>query len=113
MSHIREPVEWAFKEMTSIFQFLDFHRNQKVLLSPCGLFYLVAILFCNVHTILHIPQIPQYFNCHPPTLAEYFTGQRVDDAELDEWCIQAPWHDVDIPLNTDIDDREESDGSGP
>ncbi|KIJ40478.1 hypothetical protein M422DRAFT_101351, partial [Sphaerobolus stellatus SS14] len=72
MSRIREPVEWLFKEVTQQFAFLDFARSQKILLSPCGLYYLVAILLCNAHTILHYPQIPQYFTCSPPTLQEYF-----------------------------------------
>lgn len=72
MSRARESVEWIFKEISTHFQFLDFPGGQKVLLSPCGLYYLVATLFCNAHTILHHPQIPQYFHCNPPTLLEYF-----------------------------------------
>ncbi|KIJ24503.1 hypothetical protein M422DRAFT_274703 [Sphaerobolus stellatus SS14] len=75
MSQIRTPVEWLFKE---------------ILLSPCGLFYLVAIL-CNAHTILHHPQIPQYFAYPPPSLQEYFTGGPIDDAELDKWCLDSMW----------------------
>ncbi|KIJ47934.1 hypothetical protein M422DRAFT_98781, partial [Sphaerobolus stellatus SS14] len=71
MSRIREPVEWLFKEVTQQFTFLDFSRSQKILLTPCGLFYLVAILLCNAHTILHYPQIPRYFTCTPPSLQEY------------------------------------------
>ena len=97
MSKVREAVEWSFKEVTQQFPFLDLSRNQKILKSPCALFYLVAVLLCNAHTCLHRPQIPQFFNCFPPTLDEYFTGGPVDDAELDEWCLQAPWADVDIP----------------
>ncbi|KAF7292162.1 hypothetical protein MIND_01243300 [Mycena indigotica] len=91
MSRCREPVEWSFKEVVQQFPFLDFSRNHKVLLSPCGLWYLVAILLGNAHTILHHPQIPQYFQCPPPTLEEYFTGGPVDDAELDAWCLDSPW----------------------
>ncbi|KIJ31630.1 hypothetical protein M422DRAFT_98767, partial [Sphaerobolus stellatus SS14] len=71
MSRVREPVEWLFKEVTQQFTLLDFSGSQKILLTPCGLFYLVAILLCNAHTILHHPQIPQYFACPPPSLHEY------------------------------------------
>ncbi|KIJ34460.1 hypothetical protein M422DRAFT_182036, partial [Sphaerobolus stellatus SS14] len=74
MSKIREPVEWIFKEVAQQFTFIDFSRSQKILLSPCGLFYLVSLLLCNAHTILHYPQTPQYFACPPPTLEEYFIG---------------------------------------
>ena len=69
MDCVREVVEWGFKEVSQQFAFLDFKANQKILLQPCAVYYLVAILFCNAHTILHIPQIPQYFACSPPTSA--------------------------------------------
>ncbi|KIJ53223.1 hypothetical protein M422DRAFT_103130, partial [Sphaerobolus stellatus SS14] len=71
MSRIREPIEWLFKEVAQNFTFIDFSRSQKILLTPCALYYLVALLMCNAHTILHYPQIPQYFTCPPPTLEEY------------------------------------------
>ncbi|KIJ52003.1 hypothetical protein M422DRAFT_157204, partial [Sphaerobolus stellatus SS14] len=96
MSHIREPVEWIFKEVTQQFQLLDFSRSQKILLTPCSLFYLVAILLCNAHTILHYPQIPQYFACPPPSLQEYFTGGPVDDEELDSWCLDSIWDEIEV-----------------
>ncbi|KIJ53252.1 hypothetical protein M422DRAFT_100162, partial [Sphaerobolus stellatus SS14] len=72
MSRIREPIEWIFKEVAQKFTFIDFSRNHKILLTPCDLYYLVSLLLCNVHTILHYPQIPQYFAYPPPTLEEYF-----------------------------------------
>ncbi|KIJ40248.1 hypothetical protein M422DRAFT_103859, partial [Sphaerobolus stellatus SS14] len=64
-------IEWIFKEVTKEFTFIDFTRSQKILLTPCALYYLVALLLCNAHTILHYPQIPQYFACSSPTLEEY------------------------------------------
>lgn len=82
MSRAREAVEWIFKEVTMRFQSLNFAESQKVLLTPCGLHYLVAALLCNAHTILHRPQIPQYLHCDPPTLSEYFNGEP-DDEESD------------------------------
>ncbi|KAJ3534442.1 hypothetical protein NMY22_g6924 [Coprinellus aureogranulatus] len=106
MSRLRQSVEWVFKEMTQQFTFLDFSRSQKILLSPCGLLYLVAILLCNAHTILHNPQIPQYFGCQPPSLPEYFTGGPIEDEELDRWCQDSPWVTRDIPENEDTDEEE-------
>jgi hypothetical protein len=104
MSRCREPVEWCFKEVTQQFPFIDFARNQKVLLSPCGLYYLISMLIGNAHTILHRPQIPQYFHCQPPTLAEYFTGGPIEDAELDAWCLDSPWGEADAPVDEVEDD---------
>ncbi|KIJ42814.1 hypothetical protein M422DRAFT_98796, partial [Sphaerobolus stellatus SS14] len=72
MSKIQEPIEWLFKEVSQKFMFLDFSHNQKILLTLCGLYYLVSLLLCNAHTILHYPEIPQYFSCPPPSLEEYF-----------------------------------------
>ncbi|KIJ48869.1 hypothetical protein M422DRAFT_162061, partial [Sphaerobolus stellatus SS14] len=107
MAKIREPVEWVFKEVTQQFTFLDFARSQKILLSPCGVFYLVVLLMCNAHTILHYPQIPKYFACSPPTLREYFTGGPVEDAELDSWCLDSVWDEVEVQMDNEFEDEFE------
>lgn len=99
MSHVREAVEWGFKEVSQQFAFLDFKANQKILLQPCAVYYLVAILLCNAHTILHVPQIPQFFACQPPTLQEYFQGGPVDDAELESWATMAAAGEVEMEMD--------------
>jgi hypothetical protein len=109
MSKIREPVEWMFKEVNSVFKFLNFSENQKVLLSPCGLFYMVAVLLTNAHTILHRPQTPRYFNCTPPSLNEYFRGDAVDDDDLDKWCMTAPWTAMDVAGGDSDEEGEDED----
>jgi hypothetical protein len=68
MSQIREPVEWMFKEVNSICKFLNFSDNQKILRLPCRLFYMVAVLLTNTHTILYGSQTSQYFACPIPRL---------------------------------------------
>ncbi|KDQ50122.1 hypothetical protein JAAARDRAFT_142408 [Jaapia argillacea MUCL 33604] len=87
--------------------------NQKILLLPCGLYYLAAILLGNTHTILHQPQILQYFPCSPPTLKEYFQGGPVEDPELDNWCLQAPWQEMDVGEDEDDTEDEEVETNGP
>lgn len=84
MSRVRIVVEWCFKEVLQMFTFLDFKRSQKILLSPVGLQYPVAVLLHNAHVCLHRPQISQFFEVEvgddlevpellaPPTLEEYF-----------------------------------------
>ncbi|KIJ56001.1 hypothetical protein M422DRAFT_150642 [Sphaerobolus stellatus SS14] len=106
MSKIQEPVEWAFKEVSQKFTYLDFSTSQKILLTPCGLYYLVSLLLCNAHTILHYPQIPQYFVCPPPSLQEYFIGGPIDDPDLDAWCLDSVWEELDP---TDAEDVEMED----
>jgi hypothetical protein len=106
MSKIREPVEWIFKEVAQQFTFIDFSRSQKNLLSPCGLFYLVSLLLCNAHTTLHHPQTPQYFACPPPTLKEYFIGGPIDDSQLDAWCLDSMWEEIEVEDNGEEDNEE-------
>lgn len=72
-------------------------KNKKVLLQPCGLYYMVSILMCNTHTILHYPQILQYFQCRPPTLAEYFHGRPVESAEMEQWMAESAWAEFEVP----------------
>ncbi|KIJ52216.1 hypothetical protein M422DRAFT_157181, partial [Sphaerobolus stellatus SS14] len=102
-----EPVEWLFKEVTQQFTFIDFACSQKVLLSPCGLYYLIALLMCDAHTILHYPQIPQYFHCHPPTLQEYFRGGPVEDSELDTWCVDSVWEEIEADVEVESEEENE------
>ncbi|KAF7371924.1 hypothetical protein MVEN_00050100 [Mycena venus] len=109
MSKIREPVEWMFKEVNTVFKFLNFSDNQKILLLPCGLYYLVAVLLTNAHTILCPSQNSKYFHCDPPSLREYFHGDAIEDVEPDRRCNDAPWGDVDVPLEDESDGDEEDD----
>ena len=89
MARLRIVAEWAFKEMVSMFGFLDYAKNQKLLLQPVGMQFRVAAILHNAHVCLHQPQITQYFQnleaneenpaemiadelLQPPTLMEYF-----------------------------------------
>ena len=94
MSSVQESVEWGFGEAKREFPFLDFARNMRLLLSPVGIFYLVGLLLCNAHTILHYPLVPQYFTCQPPTLEEYFSGSPLSSASyenVDTIEKMCPW----------------------
>lgn len=84
MSKVREAVEWGFGEVVRQFAFLDYHKNQKVLLQPVGIFYTVGILLCNAHVILHGSQVSSFFDCQPPTLEEYFHGTAQEALEAQE-----------------------------
>lgn len=71
---VRVAVEWAIGKVAKLFPFFvsrkpDFHR---VLGSPLGLHYRVAILLANAHTCLYGNQTSSYFGMNPITLEEYF-----------------------------------------
>ncbi|GAV09608.1 hypothetical protein RvY_19113 [Ramazzottius varieornatus] len=72
MSKLRVSVEWMFGKCCVLWAFLDFPRNQKVLLQPVGLYFRVAVLLTNAHTCLYESQTGQYFGLSAPTLEEYF-----------------------------------------
>ncbi|PWW78875.1 hypothetical protein C7212DRAFT_156669, partial [Tuber magnatum] len=90
MSRVRIVVKWCSKEVLQLFTALDFKQTQRLLVSPLGLQYSVAVLLYNAHVCLHNPQILQYFSqeterlfnlsnlnnnpvlLQPPTLEEYY-----------------------------------------
>ena len=62
-------------EKLSIFlHFLDFKKNQKILLQPVGKFYIVGALLTNCHTCLYSCQTSEYFGIDPPSLETYLEG---------------------------------------
>lgn len=71
MSGVRQSVEWCFGNISTLFAFLDFKKNMKVLLSPIGVYYRIGALLANCHNCLHRNEISQKFNIQPPQLEEY------------------------------------------
>jgi hypothetical protein len=73
MKPVRESVEWGFGKISTLFAFVDYHKNQKIYLQPVGKYYLVAALMTNAHTCLYSSQVCTFFNCLPPPLENYFS----------------------------------------
>ncbi|KAF2889512.1 hypothetical protein ILUMI_07648 [Ignelater luminosus] len=71
MSTVRKSVEWEFGKVISELAFLDYKKNQKLLLQDIGNMYRTAVILTNCHTRLYDSQSNQYFNIKPPTLEEY------------------------------------------
>ena len=74
MSAVRVSVEWTFGKVIQLFAYLDFKKNQKVLLQPIGKYYIVGAILTNCHTCLYGSQTSQFFNVHPPTIEVYLTN---------------------------------------
>ena len=47
MSSVSVSVEWKFGKIAQYFAYLDFKKNQKILLQPVGKLYLVGALLTN------------------------------------------------------------------
>ena len=71
MGKLRTSVEWGFGKIGVYFAFLDFKKNQKLMLQPVGKNYVVGCLLTNCHTCLYGSVTSTFFNCNPPTLEEY------------------------------------------
>jgi hypothetical protein len=53
MSSMRQAVEWGFGKIISDIAFLDFKKNQKLLLQNVEIMYKTAMLLTNCHTCLY------------------------------------------------------------
>ncbi|KAF2891121.1 hypothetical protein ILUMI_15052 [Ignelater luminosus] len=71
LSTVRKSVEWEFGKVISEFAFLDYKKNQNLLLQDIGDMYRTSVILTNCHTRLYDSQPNQYFNIKPPTLEEY------------------------------------------
>ena len=68
MSAVRVSVEWLFGDIVNFFKFIDFKKSLKIGLSNVGNMYIVCALLQNALTCL----TSEYFECHPPSLEDYF-----------------------------------------
>ena len=71
MSSARMAVEWEFGKVVELWAFVDFEKNLKLLKSPVGNIYFVAVLLTNCHTCIYGNQTSRHFGLTPPTVAEY------------------------------------------
>ncbi|VEN44741.1 unnamed protein product [Callosobruchus maculatus] len=72
MRKLRVAVEWGFQKPITQFAFVDFKKNQKILMQDVPNMYKTAILLSNCHTCLYGSQSAEYFHVTPPTLDVYF-----------------------------------------
>jgi hypothetical protein len=71
MKVLRIAVEWGFQKVASQFAFVDFKKNQKLLLQEVETMYKIAVLLTNCHTCLYGSETSQYFDIVPPPLEVY------------------------------------------
>lgn len=71
MSVVRQAVEWSFGKIISQFAFLDFKKNQKLLLQDIEEMYITANILTNCHTCLYGNQTAHFFNIEPINLEQY------------------------------------------
>jgi nuclease HARBI1 len=76
MSSVRESVEWTFALLKSLWKFIDYKKQQRILHSPVAQVVAIAMLLTNCHTCYNGDnQISEYFGLSPPTLEAYLTSE--------------------------------------
>jgi hypothetical protein len=76
MSRVRQGVEWNFGRLKTLWGFITFKMQQKIMLSNVGSVVLVAMFLTNCNCCYQGGnQISTYFNMQPPTLKEYLTKE--------------------------------------
>lgn len=66
MRALRVSVEWGFNKIIQLFAFLDFNKNQKLLVQDVSSMYKVSMILTNCHTCLYGGETSSYFNLEPP-----------------------------------------------
>ena len=74
MSGVRVSVEWVFGKINQYFTYVDFKRNNKILLQPIGKYYAIAALLTNCHTCVYGSQTSSFFEVQPPSLECYLSN---------------------------------------
>ncbi|KAJ0391836.1 hypothetical protein ATCC90586_011255 [Pythium insidiosum] len=85
MSAVRVSVEWSYGQVTRLFSYLDFKRQQCVATTPVASLYTAGVLFTNCITIVNGGNTnSRYFDCCPPTLEEYFASHTMRQNAKDD-----------------------------
>lgn len=71
MSISRVTVEWYFREVKQYWTLLDFKRKLRVRESAVCALYIAGVLLTNFRNCIYPNSISQYFECSPPSLADY------------------------------------------
>ena len=71
MSRFRQPVEWCFGKISTLFAYVDFYKNQKLYLQPVASYWQIATLLTNCHSCFYGNLTSQYFEVPTPEVEDY------------------------------------------
>ena len=74
MSGIRQPVEWGFGKVSSLFAFVDFEKNQKLYLQPVASYWLIATMLTNCHSCFYGNNTSVYFGVPCPEVEDFLAN---------------------------------------
>lgn len=68
MSGMCISIEHGFGKFSSLWSFISFKHNLKLGKSPVGSYFMMAVLFCNIHSCIYGNQTSKRFRYKTPTL---------------------------------------------
>jgi len=78
MNSCRETIEWNYGDVKGLFKMVDFPKGLRLRQMPVGEMCLLAFLLRNFHICFNGCNTSKYFECSPPSFAEYIAnGPRV------------------------------------
>ena len=107
MSSVREPIEWSYKDVKSLWKYCDYKHALKIYKQPVAKIFFVCMLLRNALVALHGCQTSGYFDMLPPTLEEW-TEQGPHARPLPPNFIFSPDYDPNLgdEINYDSDGGE-------
>jgi hypothetical protein len=92
MAAVREPIEWDYKDLKSVWKICHAYKELKLRQQPIGKMTFLCLLLRNAHCALNGNQTSAYFNCPPPTLEEWVSqGPRAHP--LPKTCLWSPQYE--------------------
>ena len=74
MSSLRISVEHGFGRLMMLWGYNGFKMGLKIGLSPVAAYFMVSVLFCNIHSCFHENQTSKKFHCPPPSVHSYLAS---------------------------------------
>jgi hypothetical protein len=73
MSALRVSMEYEFGRTMMLWSFNGFKHDLKIGISPAAAYFMVAVLFCNIHSCFHGNQTSVQYDCPPPSVELYLS----------------------------------------
>jgi hypothetical protein len=71
MSSVREPIEWDYKDLKTMWKAIDYKHALKMRNQPISKIMFVCMLFRNAHNCMNGSQTSRYFRMNPPSFEEW------------------------------------------
>lgn len=75
MSALRECVEWSYKDVKTLFAYVDYHKKLKLLSTDCVSLIMSALIMRNAHCCMYGNETSRCFELQPPEFEKWFSNE--------------------------------------